>query len=217
MATEENQTQVGAIVGPSPPSTGSRPRPSREARHANDSQEPRRYSDQLLQSKQRSSPSLLLYRKLSCDSGKGTTLDEEYQCLDYSSEPLSTEEKLYPELSAGKRIERITNTAAPIPGKSSEGAPCQLDTSGEGVDPGRNSSGSTRCSCTPCSLYISPKTYSCQSPRSSPSPKSSPVHSPSSSPSKPNQRHIRRSSLPVSVLSFHKVIKEIKEHSAIPG
>uniref|UniRef100_A0A3B4VIV0 Phosphoinositide phospholipase C n=1 Tax=Seriola dumerili TaxID=41447 RepID=A0A3B4VIV0_SERDU len=206
MATEENQTQVGAVVlaqRASPPSTGSRP--SREVRHANDSQEIRRYSDQLLQSKQRSSPSLLLYRKLSCDSGKGTILDEEYGCLDYSSKLLSTKEKLCPEVSAGKRIERIANTVTPIPGKSSEGSPCQLDTPGEGVDAGRNRTGSTRCSCTLSSLYMSPNTSSCHSPRSSPSPNCSPVHSPclSSSPSRRIQRHIRRSSLPVSPLTNH--------------
>uniref|UniRef100_A0AAQ5YKB9 Phosphoinositide phospholipase C n=1 Tax=Amphiprion ocellaris TaxID=80972 RepID=A0AAQ5YKB9_AMPOC len=98
MATEENQTQVGPAVlaqHVSPAST--RSRPSREAKHANDGQEAWRCSDQLWHSKQRSSPSLLLYRKLSCDSGKGTVLDEEYDCFDYSSKVESTEEKLYPE------------------------------------------------------------------------------------------------------------------------
>uniref|UniRef100_A0A8C4HFJ3 Phosphoinositide phospholipase C n=1 Tax=Dicentrarchus labrax TaxID=13489 RepID=A0A8C4HFJ3_DICLA len=212
MATEENQTQVGAAVlaqRASPPSAGSRP--SRESRHASNSQEVQRHSDQLWQSKQRSSPSLLLYRKLSCDSGKGTILDEESECLDYSSEVLRTEEKLYPEPPAGKRIEGLTNTVTPIPGKSSEASPCQLDTSGEGVDAGRNRTGSTHCSCTMSSLYMSPNIYCCHSPRSSPSPSSSPVHSPliSSRPSRPKQRHIRRSSLPVSMLAFHKVIKEV--------
>ncbi|XP_070708116.1 1-phosphatidylinositol 4,5-bisphosphate phosphodiesterase epsilon-1 [Pempheris klunzingeri] len=207
MATQENQTQVGAVVlaqRASTPSTGSRP--GREARHANDSQEVWRYSDQLWQSKQRSSPSLLLYRKLSCDSGKGTILDEECECLEYSSKVLSTEEKPYPELSTGKRIERITNSVTPIPGKSSEGSPCQLDTPGEGVDAGRNRTGSTRCSCTTSSPYTSPDIYCSHSPRSSPSPSSSPVHTPcpSPGPSRPNQRHIRRSSLPVSMLAFHK-------------
>ncbi|XP_028422909.1 1-phosphatidylinositol 4,5-bisphosphate phosphodiesterase epsilon-1 isoform X3 [Perca flavescens] len=209
MATEENPTQVGAVVlapRASPPSTGSRP--SRGARHANDSQEVWRYSEQLWQSKQRSSPSLLLYRKLSCDSGKGTILDEEYECLDYSSKLSSTEEKLYPELSAGRRIEGITNTVPPIPGKCSEGSPCQLDTPGEGVDAGRYRTGSTHCSCTLSSLYMGPKIYCCHSPRSSPSPSSSPVHSPRlcPSPSQHNHRHIRRSSLPVSMLAFHKTL-----------
>lgn len=211
MATEENQIQVRSVVlaqRSSPQSTGKRP--NRDVRHKNDSQEVRRYSDQLLQSKQRSSASLLLYRKLSCDSGKGTILDEEYMCLDYSSELLSNEEKLNPELSSGKRTDGITNTVTPIPGKCSEGSPCQLDTPGEGVDEGRNRTGSTRCSCTLSSLHMSPNTYSCHVPRSSPSPSSSPVHNPchSSSPSRPKQRHIRRGSLPVSMLAFHKVIKE---------
>lgn len=209
MATEENQTQVGAVLlaqCASPPSTGKRT--SREARHANNSQEIRRYSDQLLQSKQKSSPSLLLYRKLSCDSGKGTILDEEYGCLDCSSKPSSTEEKLCPEMSAGKRLEGITKTVASLAGESSEGSHCQLDTPGEGVDAGRNRTGSTCCSCTLSSLYMSPNTSSCHSLRSSPSPNSSPAHSPclSSSPSRRIQRHIRRSSLPVSMLASHKVI-----------
>ncbi|XP_054454527.1 1-phosphatidylinositol 4,5-bisphosphate phosphodiesterase epsilon-1 isoform X2 [Anoplopoma fimbria] len=195
MATEENPNQVGAVVlaqRASPPSTGSRT--GREARHANDSQEVWRYSDQSWQSKQRSSPSLLFYRKLSCDNGKGTILDEECECSDYSSKLLSTDEKRYPELSAGKRIEGITNAVTPTPGKSSEGSPCQLDTPGEGVDAGRNRTGSTQCSCTLSSLNMSPNIYCCHSPRSSLCP----------SPSKPNQRHIRRSSLPVSMLAFHK-------------
>ncbi|KAM8730218.1 1-phosphatidylinositol 4,5-bisphosphate phosphodiesterase epsilon-1 isoform 2-T2 [Acanthopagrus schlegelii] len=208
MATEENQTQVGAAVlaqhASPPPSTGSRP--SREARHAINSQEVQRCSDQLWHSKQRSNLSLLLYRKLSSDSGNGTTLHEEYECLDCSSKLLSTKEQLYPEPSAGSRIEGIANTVAPIPGKNSVGSPCQLDTSGEGVDAGRNRTGCTRCSCSMSSIYTSPNIYCCHSPRSSPSPSSSPVHSPrlSSSPSRPNQRHIRRSSLPVSMLAFHK-------------
>ncbi|XP_076616405.1 1-phosphatidylinositol 4,5-bisphosphate phosphodiesterase epsilon-1 isoform X2 [Chaetodon auriga] len=202
MASEENQTQVGAAVltqRASPPSTG-----TRSSRHENNGQEVLRYSDQLRLSKQRSSPSLLLYRKLSCDSGKGTILQEECESLDCASKLLSTEEKLYPELSAGKRIEGITNTVTQIPGKSSEGLVCQLDTPGEGVEAGSNRTGSTNCSCTMSSLNASPNIHCCHSPRSSLSP--SPVHSPrlSSSPSRPNQRHIRRSSLPVSMLAFHK-------------
>lgn len=223
MATEENQTQVGAVLlsqCASPPSTGKRT--SREARNANNSQEIRRYSDQLLQSKQKSSPSLLLYRKLSCDSGKGTILDEEYGCLDCSSKLLSAEEKLCPEMSAGRQIEGRTKTVAPLAGKSSEGSHCQLDTPGEGVDAGRNRTGSTCCSCTLSSLYMSPNTSPCHSLRSSlrssPSPNSSPAHSPclSSSPSRRIQRHIRRSSLPVSMLASHKVIKE-DSATANPG
>uniref|UniRef100_A0A3P8TPD4 Phosphoinositide phospholipase C n=1 Tax=Amphiprion percula TaxID=161767 RepID=A0A3P8TPD4_AMPPE len=184
MATEENQTQVGPAVlaqHVSPAST--RSRPSREAKHANDGQEAWRCSDQLWHSKQRSSPSLLLYRKLSCDSGKGTVLDEEYDCFDYSSKVESTEEKLYPELSAGVNNEGVNQVSR----KSSEGSVCQLDTSGDSVDAGRNKTGSTHCSCTSSSIYTSPDTFCCHSPRSSPSPSSSPVRSPhlSSSPTSP--------------------------------
>ncbi|XP_049420319.1 1-phosphatidylinositol 4,5-bisphosphate phosphodiesterase epsilon-1 [Epinephelus fuscoguttatus] len=211
MSTEENQTQVKAVVlaqRSTPPSTGSRP--SREARHANDSQEVRQHLDQLWHSRQRSSPSLLLYRKLPCDSGKVAILDEGYECLEYRSKLSSAAEKLYPELKAGKKIDGITNTAMPIPGKSSEGSPCQLDTPGEGVDAGRNRTGSAHCSCTLSSLYTSPNIYCCHSSGSSPSPSSSPVHSPS--PSQPNQRHIRRSSLPVSMLAFHKISPCLSPH-----
>uniref|UniRef100_A0A672JF31 Phosphoinositide phospholipase C n=1 Tax=Salarias fasciatus TaxID=181472 RepID=A0A672JF31_SALFA len=102
MATEENQPQVGPAVSTrhvSPPSSGSKP--SRDAKHANPSQETWRAPDQLWQSRQRSSPSLLLYRKLSCDSGKGTILDEQYESLDYSSKASSGKEKLNPELPTG--------------------------------------------------------------------------------------------------------------------
>lgn len=206
MATEENQTQVdAAVLAPraSPPSTGSCS--SRDARHKNNNQEVQHHSDQLWHSKQRSSPSLLLYRKLSCDSGKGTILQEECESPDCGSKLSTAEEKLCPELLADKTIEKITNTVTQIPGKSSEGPLCQLDTPGDDVD-----AGSTNCSCTTSSLYTSPNIYCCHSSRSSLSP--SPVHSPrlSSSPSRPNQRHIRRSSLPVSMLAFHKVIRKRK-------
>uniref|UniRef100_A0A8C3G827 Phosphoinositide phospholipase C n=1 Tax=Cyclopterus lumpus TaxID=8103 RepID=A0A8C3G827_CYCLU len=201
MATEENVTRVGAVVPAqraSPPSTGSRT--SREARHANESQEGWRHSDQLWQSKQRSSPSLLFYRKLSCDSGKGTILNEEYECLDYNSKLLSTEEKHYPELSTGKEIEGITNTLTPIPGTSSEGSQCQLDTTEEGVDASRNRTGSIQCSCTLSSLNMSPnspahspsptQTSPCLLSRCSPSSEpSSLVSSPSGSPLPKHRQH----------------------------
>ncbi|KAM6898546.1 1-phosphatidylinositol 4,5-bisphosphate phosphodiesterase epsilon-1 isoform 2-T2 [Lycodopsis pacificus] len=219
MATEENQSPVGAVVlaqRASPPSTGSRT--SRGARHANDRQEVWRYSDQLWSSKQRSSPSLLFYRKLSCDSEKGTILDEEYERLDYSSELLSSEEKCYPEPSAGKKIDGISHAVTQIPGNSSEGSQCQLDTPGEGVDAGRNRTGSNQCSCTLTSLNMSPNIYCCHSPRSSSSPASSPAHSPSLP--QPNRRHIRRSSLPVSMLAFHKTSPCLSSHcspSSEPG
>lgn len=210
MATEENLAQIGSVVlaqRSSSPST--RSRPSREARLSSNSREVHRYSDQLWQSKQQSSPSLLLYRKLSYDSGEGTVLDGEYECFDYSPKILSAKEKLHPVRSAGKGIEGITNMVTAIPGKSSEASPCQLDIPGEGVDPGRNRTGSTDCSCT-TSPYTYPNMNSCHSPRSNPSPRSSPVNSLhfSSSPTQPNHRHIRRSSMPVSMLTFYKVIKE---------
>uniref|UniRef100_A0A3B5B5Z6 Phosphoinositide phospholipase C n=1 Tax=Stegastes partitus TaxID=144197 RepID=A0A3B5B5Z6_9TELE len=184
MATKENQTQIGHAVLAQhvpPPSTGSKP--SREAKHANDGQETWRCSDQQWNSKQRSSPSLLLYRKLSCDSGKGTILDEEYDCFDYSSKVESTNEKLCSELSTGVNVEGVTLVSR----KSSEGSVCQLDTSGDSVDAGRNKTGSSQCSCTTSSLYTNPDVFCCHSPRSSPSPSSSPVHSPhlSSSPTSP--------------------------------
>ncbi|XP_033975250.1 1-phosphatidylinositol 4,5-bisphosphate phosphodiesterase epsilon-1 isoform X1 [Trematomus bernacchii] len=196
MATEENQAQLGSVVlaqRASPPSSGSRP--NRETRH--DSQEVWRYSDQSWNSKQRSSPSLLFYRKLSCDSEKGPILDKEYDCLDYSS-------KLQP--SAGKRIEGVTNTVPPIPGNSSEGSPCQLDTSGEGVD----AAGTELAERAPAPCLASTQVqniYCCHSPRSSPNPSSSPVQSPRlcHSPSQHHRRHVRRSSLPVSMLAFNKM------------
>ncbi|XP_028286100.1 1-phosphatidylinositol 4,5-bisphosphate phosphodiesterase epsilon-1 isoform X4 [Parambassis ranga] len=194
MATEENQTQIRpAVVAQhtSPPSTGSRP--GRETKHPNNGQETWRGSDPFWHSKQRSSPSLLLYRKLSCDSGKGTILDEEYECFHYSSKVLSTE----PELSTAKNTEGKT----PEPGKCSEGCLCQLNTYGDSVDAGKRQS--THYGCTLSSLYTSQITYcDSHSPRSSPSPSSSPVNSPR--PSCPHKRHIRRGSLPVSMLAFHK-------------
>ncbi|XP_034564652.1 1-phosphatidylinositol 4,5-bisphosphate phosphodiesterase epsilon-1 isoform X2 [Notolabrus celidotus] len=206
MATEQNQTQISAAVLPqraSPPSTGSRP--SREARNAKDSQDVRRHSDQSWKSKQRSSPSLLLYRKLSCDSGKDAILDEEYKILDYGSKLLSKEEKLSPELPSGKRTEGITHPAPLIPGKCLEGSLCQLDTCAEGVDAGRNRAGSTHCSCNMSGLKRSPNIDCNNSPRSSPSTNSSPGQSPHLSPSQPKRRHIRRSSMPVSMLAFIKM------------
>ncbi|XP_058477625.1 1-phosphatidylinositol 4,5-bisphosphate phosphodiesterase epsilon-1 [Solea solea] len=201
MTTEKNQTHLGSVVFPqrSSPSNGSRP--CKHARHANGNQEVRRYSDQSLRSGQRSSPFPLLHRKLSSDSGRGTVLDEERVCLVCNLELLRTERKPHPELSAGKRIESITNTVAAIPGKSSGVSQCQLDTTGEGGDAGRNRTGGTCCSCTVSSLDMSPNT----SP--SPSSHSSPVQSPqlSSRPLRPEQRHIRRRSLPVSMQAFQKM------------
>uniref|UniRef100_A0A3Q0RX65 Phosphoinositide phospholipase C n=1 Tax=Amphilophus citrinellus TaxID=61819 RepID=A0A3Q0RX65_AMPCI len=158
-------------------------------------------------SKQASGPSLLLCRKSSCDSGKGTVLGKEYEWHDYSSAIISNKEKPYPELSTGKKIEGMT----PVLRKSSEESLCQLDTTGGSVDAGTNRSASTHYFCTQSSRYTNANTYSCRSARSSPSPGSSPVHSPclSSRASCPKYRHIRRGSLPVSMLAFHKVIKQM--------
>lgn len=217
MATEENQTQTEASLvtrRASPPATARKP--SREVRHANNNQEVQRYSDHLWLSKQRGSPSLLFYRKLSDDSSEGTISNEEYDCLDCSTKVLSANEKTSsPALSAGKSIGRVTNTVTPVPGRGSEGSPCQLDSSEEGVDAGRNSAVRSCCSCTVSSLYTNPDNYSCHSPVSSPASSPSPVHSPhlTSSPSQPNQRHTRRSSLPVSMLAFHTVIKDFRPDS----
>uniref|UniRef100_A0A3Q3LIZ2 Phosphoinositide phospholipase C n=1 Tax=Labrus bergylta TaxID=56723 RepID=A0A3Q3LIZ2_9LABR len=187
MAAEENQTQVSAAVlaqRASPPSTGSRP--GREAGNVKDSLNGRRYSDQSWNFKPRSSPSLLVYRKLSCDSGKDTLLNEEYKILDYGSKLLSKEEKLCPEQLTGKRTEGITSNFPPLPGKGLEGSLCQLDTSAEGVDACRNRTGSTHCSCNMSSLKRSPHIYCYDSHRSSPSPGSSPLPSPHLSPSRPS-------------------------------
>lgn len=211
MATEANQAQIdAAVLAQRASSLSAGDRPGRESRHANNSQEAQRYSDHVWHSKQTSSPSLLFYRKLSCDSGEGTILNEEYDCLDFSSKGSSTNEELNGEMSTGMSIERIIKAATPIPGKSSEGSPCQLESSGEGVNAGRNRTGSTRGSC----LCMSPNMYSCHSPTSSSSPGHSPVHSPGFSfgLSRPKQRHTRRSSLPVSMLAFHKVIRGCNKH-----
>lgn len=217
MATEENQTHVGTVVleRGSPPTSGSK---IREARRLNDSRDVRRHPDQLWQSKQRSSPSLLFYRKLSCDGENGTILDRDNDCFDYGSGLLSAEEKLNPEQLVGKRIEGIPNAFTPVPGKGSEGSPCQLDVGGVGMNVGRNTTGGARCSCTLSSLNTGPESNCCHSPRSSPSPSSSPAHSPCLSPSLsgPNQRHIRRSSLPVSMLAFYKVIRKDGASSGNP-
>ncbi|XP_041670988.1 1-phosphatidylinositol 4,5-bisphosphate phosphodiesterase epsilon-1 isoform X2 [Cheilinus undulatus] len=201
MATEENQTQAGAAVLAQqtlPPSTTSRP--SKEARNTKDNLDGRRYSDQSWNFKHRSSPSLLLHRKLSCDSGKDTISDEEYKFLDYGSKLLSKGGKLNPEQPAGNKTEGISNTDISIRSNGLEGSLGQLENSVEGVDADRNRTGSTHCSCNMSNLKRSPNVYCC----SSSSPSSSPVHSPHVSPNQQRRRHIRRSSMPVSMLTFHK-------------
>lgn len=195
MASEESQPQVGPAVPTrraSPPSNGSKP--GRDA-----GQEPWRASDQLWPSKQRSSPSLLLYRKLSSDSGKGMTLDDECEYLDYDSKVLGSQEKLYPELPAG----RSTDGIAAAPRNNSQRCVCQLVAAGDGVNSGRDRAGGERCSGAPSSTNTN--TFSCHSLRSSPSPGSSPALSRQPSPSYRKRGHIRRGSLPVSMLAFNKM------------
>ncbi|XP_074519567.1 1-phosphatidylinositol 4,5-bisphosphate phosphodiesterase epsilon-1 isoform X2 [Halichoeres trimaculatus] len=209
MAAEGNQLSAAVFAQlASSPSSGSKN--SRDARKAKDIQDVRRHSDQSWNSKQRSSPSLLLYRKLSCDSGKDTILDEEYKILDCGSKLFSQEEKLDVEQPSGTKTEGINPPAPGIPGKGLEGSLSQLDDSAEGGDAGRNRAGSTNCSCSVSGLKRSPIIYSNNSPKSSPSPSSSPVHSPHQ---RPKRRHIRRSSMPVSMLAFTKTSPSLSSHT----
>lgn len=180
----------------SAPSRGSKS--SREVRNVGTSQELQRYYDQLWNSNQRSSPPLIFYRKLSCDREEGFISREAISkaCNEVCEKP-------YPELPTA--IDGITSA---LPLISSEGAPCQLDSPGEGMRPDRNRTGITRCSCAMSSPQMIPNIYCCLSHTSSLSPSVSPVHSPRpcSSPSQPKQRHVRRSSLPVSMMALRKVI-----------
>lgn len=204
MATERNQPQVGNAVSAnnaSPPSNGSRL--NREAKHCNNGSEAWRNFDQPWLSNQRSSPSLLFYRKLSCDSVDGTIMTEEHVDFKYSSLVLNEKERLFAELSTVKNIE----VERPAPKESLEGSLWKLENFENFVDSRENKTGSTHCSCGLSNSYTCTNAYSCHS--SSPSPSSSPTqcrHLSSSSPC-PNKRRVRRGSLPVSMLTFHKVIR----------
>ncbi|XP_037547362.1 1-phosphatidylinositol 4,5-bisphosphate phosphodiesterase epsilon-1 [Nematolebias whitei] len=204
MATEGNQTKAEHMVlanNTSPPSYGSRP--NREAKHANNGPEAWRSSDHLWLSKQRSSPSLLFYRKLSCDSVEGTFMAEEHVDFKYSAEVLNEKEKLFAERSTVKNIGGET----PELKERSEGSLWKLENVGDFVDSKENKTGSTHCSCGLSSSSTCTNAYSCHSSMSSPSPSSSPTqcrHLNSGS-SCTNKRHIRRGSLPVSMLAFHKI------------
>lgn len=203
MTTKANHTPAeDAIVDQSTSAPASGKKPSREVRNANTSQELQRYYDQLWNSNQRSSPPLIFYRKLSCDGEKGFISNEAISkaCVDCSSEDC---EKPYPALPTG--IDRVTNA---VPLRSSDRAPCQLDSPGKSVLEDRNRTGSNHCTFTMCSPKTIPNSYCCLSVTSSVSPRASPTHSPRlcSSPSQPQQRHLRRSSLPVSMMAFHKVM-----------
>uniref|UniRef100_A0A3P9MIG5 Phosphoinositide phospholipase C n=1 Tax=Oryzias latipes TaxID=8090 RepID=A0A3P9MIG5_ORYLA len=149
----------------SPPSIGSRP--LRDKALTSSGQEVWRGCDQLWLSKQRSSPSLLFYRKLSCESVNGVHSAEECVEYSYSSQILSTKEKLLPEPSADKNCDRMKN----ILGDS------------ESTKPDRTSS-----SHVPSDHSTSVNTNSDSK------------SSPSFCTSCPNKRHIRRDSLPVSML-----------------
>lgn len=196
MATKANQTTVeAAAVDRCTSALSSSSKPTREVRNANSSQELQRYYDQLWNSNQRSSPPLIFYRKLSCDGEKGFISNA---CVDCSPEVCA---KSYPELSTG--IDGITNS---VPSISSERAPCQLDSPGEGGQADRNRTGNTHCSCAMSSPRLIPNIDCCLSHTSSHlSPGDNPSLCPS--PTHPKQRHGRRSSLPVSMMAFHKVIE----------
>lgn len=203
MTTKANQTPAeDAVVNRSTSAPASGKKPTREVRNANTSQELQRYYDQLWNSNQRSSPPLTFYRKLSCDGEKGFILNEAIStaCIECSSEVC---EKLYPELPTG--IDRITDA---VPLISLEGAPCQQDSPGEGVLADKNRTGSGHCSFTMSSPQMIPDISCCLSHTSNVSPRVSPMHSPrfNSGPSQIKQRHVRRSSLPISMMAFHKVI-----------
>lgn len=172
MATDGNQTRLETSLAArrtSPPATAKKP--GRGVKHGSNNQEVQRYSDHLWLSKQRSSPSLLFYRKLSDDSSEGTVSNEEYDCLDCGAKGLGAAQKAPTELSAASSEE------------------------GQARDTGRG-----RCTTSPgsCSHYSS---------ASSPTSSTSPADSPhlTSSPARQNPRHLRRSSLPMSMLPFHKV------------
>ncbi|KAM9425854.1 uncharacterized protein KZ484_014140 [Pholidichthys leucotaenia] len=202
MATEETQTQTGPAVPPQnalPPSCGTIP--SREIKYGNNSHEVWRTSDQLWHAKQHSSPSLLSYKKLPCDCGKGTVLDKRHECLDYSSAILSSNKKI--DSQTGENDKEVSVLL-----KSSDESLCQLDTPGDRVDTGRSGTGRIQCSCPLSRFCTNPSSaHCCHSSKYNPSPDSSPPYSPQSNsrPSCPNKKHIRRGSLPVSMLAFHKI------------
>lgn len=200
MTTKANQTpaeDAAVDQSTSAPASGKKP-----TRNANTSQELQRYHDQLWNSNQRSSPPLTFYRKLSCDGEKGFMLNETISkaCIDCSSEVC---EKRYLELPTG--IDRITNA---VPLISSKGAPSQLNSPGEGVIEDRNRTGSGHCPFTMSSAQMIPNIYCCLNHTSGVRPRVSPMYSPClcSSLSQPEQRHVRRSNMPVSMMAFHKVI-----------
>lgn len=180
MATNGNQTRMEAsLTGrrTSPPAASRKP--GRVVKHANNNQEVQRYSEHLWLSKQRSSPSLLFYRKLSDDSSEGAVSNEEYDCVDCGAQVLAGAQKAPAQPSALR--------------KTSSGQ-------GQGGDATRNGALRSRCCASPDT--------STSSPTSSASPADSPHLA--SSPARPHPPHSRRSSLPVSVLPFHTVMRNFQ-------
>lgn len=161
MASEKPQTRLGGVVVAHRASTS-----STGSENGSSFQEFRQHSD-LCGSKQHGGPSLLLYRKLSSDSGKETLVDGNGSYSgDLSCTP-GSRERLDPDAFTGKGIEEIGATVSPVSGKSLEGSPCQLDFSGEALDRCRDRPGRIDCPST-------------------------------------NQQHVRRSSLPMTRLTFNK-------------
>ncbi|XP_056881029.1 1-phosphatidylinositol 4,5-bisphosphate phosphodiesterase epsilon-1 isoform X2 [Takifugu flavidus] len=198
MSTKASQTLAeAAVVDRCSTAPSSSSKPTREVRNTNANQELQRYYDQLWNSNQRSSPPLIFYRKLPCDGEKGLIPNEALSnaCLDRSSGGC---EEPYPELSTG--TDGIANV---VPLISSEGTLCQLDSPGEGGQADRNRTGSSHCSSAMSTPQMIPNIDCCLSHTSS---HLSPVHSPcfGSSPTQQKQRRGRRSSLPVSMMAFHK-------------
>ncbi|KAM4715436.1 1-phosphatidylinositol 4,5-bisphosphate phosphodiesterase epsilon-1 isoform 2-T3 [Anableps anableps] len=190
MAAEESQTKVGSAVAfhhVSPLSTGSRP--SKEDKHATNLPEAGRSFDQRWLIKQQSCPSLLLCKKQSCDSVKGTFLDERQEELPHISKVISPKEKLFSELSTVRHFER----KATICRKGSEEF-VLLDNTGNNMDEGGNKPTSSPCSCGMPGFERNLNSCLCHSPQSSPSPGSSSVQ----------RCPLRRGSMPVSMLAFRK-------------
>lgn len=182
MATDGNQTRMEASLAArrtSPPAA-SRKR-GRGVKHANHNQEVQRYSEHLWLSKQRSSPSLLFYRKLSDDSSEGAVSNEEYDCADCGAK-----------VQAGAR-----------------NAPAQPSAPGRSSSEERQGGDATRGGALRSHCCTSPDT-STSSPTSSASPADSPHLA--SGPVRAHPRHSRRSSLPVSMLPFHMVVRNFQSH-----
>ncbi|XP_053720774.1 1-phosphatidylinositol 4,5-bisphosphate phosphodiesterase epsilon-1 isoform X1 [Synchiropus splendidus] len=204
MTSEKNQKMVKTVAvsqHTSPPSSGLRT--SREARRSNDSQETQKFSEQLWQSKQRSSPSLLFYRKLTCDHDEGTFLDKDYECLAFCPEREPHQEHFL-----DKNIKTTFEKCPPSDTTECLGQLETIDTIRKKNEYLHNSTSinehanSTKNCC--------PK--STQSPCNSPDYSSQVIYT-----SRPNQHHARRSSMPVSVMAFYKTSTYLLTSSSEPN